>query len=96
MVQFWQRSNSGVEGSPELYLVTLAKVMNGTVVKMMSSIDELKAGELPLFDSIKTIEGYMSLYHLLLAFIQKYPGNLPTIFLKALVRVCIPSEELYI
>jgi len=60
--------------SASLVLTTLAKLMNTTVVDMMKKVEDLGVGEIQLFDSIKALEGYMSFYHLLLAFVQKYPG----------------------
>merc|ERR1719265_1562685 len=48
--------------------------MNTTVVDMSKKLDDLGVGEIQLFDSIKVLEGYMSFYHLLLAFVNKYPS----------------------
>jgi len=57
----------------ELILDTLTKLMNTTVVNMMKTVEDLEAGELQLFDSIKALGGYASMHHLLLAFCERYP-----------------------
>jgi ubiquitin-protein ligase/Mg-chelatase subunit ChlD len=59
--------------TPATILETLTKMMNTTVVNMMKTVEDLDAGELQLFDSIKAIEGFCSIHHLLLAFADKYP-----------------------
>jgi len=59
--------------TPATVLETLAKIMNTTVVNMMKTVEDLEAGELQLFDSIKALEGFCSMHHLLLAFANKYP-----------------------
>jgi ubiquitin-protein ligase/Mg-chelatase subunit ChlD len=59
--------------SPDMILNALIKLMNTTVVNMMKTVEDLEAGELQLFDSIKALEGYSSVHHLLLAFVDKYP-----------------------
>jgi Zn-finger protein len=58
----------------ELVLDTLTKLMNTTVVNMMKTVEDLEAGELQLFDSIKALGGYASMHHLLLAFCDRYPS----------------------
>jgi ubiquitin-protein ligase/Mg-chelatase subunit ChlD len=60
--------------TPATILETLTKMMNTTVVNMMKTVEDLEAGELQLFDSIKALEGFCSMHHLLLAFTKKYPG----------------------
>lgn len=57
-----------------IVLETLSKLMNTTVVNMMKTVEDLEAGEIQLFDSIKALEGYTSFHHLLLAFVHKYPS----------------------
>jgi len=58
----------------DLILDTLRKLMNTTVVNMMKTVEDLEAGELQLFDSIKALGGYTSMHHLLLAFCDRYPS----------------------
>jgi hypothetical protein len=60
--------------SPATILETLTKFMNTTVVNMMKTVEDLEAGELQLFDSIKALGGYASMHHLLLAFCDRYPS----------------------
>jgi len=64
--------------NPELILNALAKMMNTTVVNMMKTVEDLEAGELQMFDSIKALEGFTSIHHLLLAFCDKYPDIVTT------------------
>jgi len=59
--------------TPDLILATLSKLMNTTVVNMMKKVEDLEAGELQMFDSIKALEGFTGIHHLLLAFCEKYP-----------------------
>jgi ubiquitin-protein ligase/Mg-chelatase subunit ChlD len=73
ILQMHKKYDLRVEFSPALALTTLAKLMNTTVVDMSKKLDDLGVGEIQLFDSIKVLEGYMSFYHLLLAFVDKYP-----------------------
>ena len=48
------------------------------VVNMMKTVEDLVAGELQMFDSIKALEGFTSIHHLLLAFCDKYPDIVTT------------------
>lgn len=59
--------------SAERIMDALTKMMNTTVVNIMKTVEDLEAGELQLFDSIKALEGYSAIHHLLLAFADKYP-----------------------
>jgi len=77
MVDMWTDSkitNKRPTLTPATILETLAKFMNTTVVNMMKTVEDLEAGELQLFDSIKALEGFCSMHHLLLAFAKKYPA----------------------
>lgn len=77
MVDMWtdpKIGNKRPKLTPATILETLAKFMSTTVVNMMKTVEDLEAGELQLFDSIKALEGFCSMHHLLLAFANKYPA----------------------
>jgi len=73
ILQLWKKENPGIQFKPVLCLDTISKMMNTTVVSIMKDVEELEAGEIKLHDSIRILKTYMMLYHLLLAFIEKYP-----------------------
>jgi ubiquitin-protein ligase/Mg-chelatase subunit ChlD len=73
ILQMWKQENKKNSLTCERLLETLAKLMNTTIVNMNKCIEDLDVQEIQLFDSIKAIEGYMAIHHLLLAFSVRYP-----------------------